>query len=115
MIVTRSAGALAVALLLAACGHKQAAVPHNQLTATEPSDSAASSSVYSGTGTVKSITGDRIAIAHGPISGIGWPAMTMTFTAPGGMTDGAGVGSRVDFSFRKNGTDYVLTSLKPRS
>lgn len=106
MILIRSAGALSLALLLAACGQKQAAVPQNQTAATEP---------YSGTGTVKSIAGDRIAIVHGPISGIGWPAMTMTFTAPAGMIDGARVGSRVGFSFRKNGSEYVLTSLKLRS
>lgn len=70
--------------------------------------------VYSGTGTVKSITGDQVAIAHGPIKGAGWPAMTMTFTAPPDIANGAKVGSQVDFSFRQNGSAYVLTSLKPR-
>ena len=73
-----------------------------------------SSQVYSGTGTVQSITGDQVAIAHGPISGIGWPAMTMTFTARSGMANGVKAGDKVDFSFRKNGSAYVLTSVKPK-
>jgi Cu(I)/Ag(I) efflux system protein CusF len=70
--------------------------------------------VYSGTGTVQSISGNQLAIAHGPIAGIGWPAMTMTFTAPPDIATGAKVGAKVDFSFRKNGSAYVLTSVKSR-
>lgn len=70
--------------------------------------------VYSGSGTVKSITDEQVAIAHGPIAGIGWPAMTMTFTAPPNMVGGVKVGDKVDFSFRQNGSAYVLTTVKPQ-
>jgi Cu(I)/Ag(I) efflux system protein CusF len=67
--------------------------------------------IYSGTGTVQSISGIQVAIAHGPISSIGWPAMTMTFTVPPGMAQGVQTGNKVDFSFRHDGSAYVLTSL----
>jgi len=70
--------------------------------------------VYSGVGTIQSIAGDQVAIAHGPIEGIGWPAMTMAFTAPPDLTESAQVGSQVDFSFHKDGSTYVLTSLRKR-
>jgi Cu(I)/Ag(I) efflux system protein CusF len=114
MISIRPAGALALALLLAACGEKQNAAPENRTLATGAPESSASEKVYSGTGTVKSIIGDQIAIAHGPISGIGWPAMTMTFTAPPDIASSAKVGAKVDFSFRQSGSAYVLTSVKPQ-
>ena len=113
MKMFRSAGVPTLALVMAACGGKQNATPVNQATATGAPESAASDKVYSGTGTVKSITGDQIAIAHGPISGIGWPAMTMTFTATPDIAKGVKVGNQVDFSFRQNGSAYVLTSVKP--
>ena len=113
MISIRPAGALALALVLAACGEKQEAAPENRTIATGAPGSTASEKVYSGTGTVKSITGDQVAIAHGPISGIGWPAMTMTFTAPPDIAPSVRIGAKVDFSFRKNGSAYVLTSVKP--
>ena len=114
MISFRPAGAFALALLLAACGEKQNTAPENQTAATGAPALAAADQLYSGTGTVKSITGEQVAIAHGPITGIGWPAMTMTFSAPPNMVGGVKVGDKVDFSFRKNGSVYVLTSVKPQ-
>lgn len=106
-------GVLALSLLVAACGEKQRA-PENREAATSSSQSATANQVYSGSGTVQSISGDQVAIAHGPIAGIGWPAMTMTFTAPPDMARGVKVGDKVDFSFRQNGSAHVLTSVKPR-
>lgn len=112
MISFRPAGALALALLLVACGEKQNTAPENRAAATGAPAPAATDKVYSGAGTVKSITGNQMAIAHGPIAGIGWPAMTMTFTAPPNLVGGVKVGDKVDFSFRQNGSAYVLTSVK---
>jgi Cu(I)/Ag(I) efflux system membrane fusion protein len=66
---------------------------------------------YSGAGKVTKIAGDQVSIAHGPIPGIGWPAMTMTFTAPGNMAQGVKTGDAVAFQFRKDGAAYALTSL----
>lgn len=114
MISIRPTGAIALALLLAACGEKQNAAPQDRTSATGTPETAGSERVYSGTGRVQSIKGDQVAIAHGPIQGIGWPAMTMTFTAPPDIAAGVKVGAQVGFSFRKNGSAYVLTSVRPR-
>ena len=113
MNATRYAGALALALLLAACSKEQAVAPETQDDARGSTTSNAVAEVYSGTGTIQSISGDKVAIAHGPIEGIGWPAMTMTFTAPSGVAEGVKPGSKVDFSFRQDGSAFVLTSLRP--
>ena len=113
MNAIRSAGALALALLLAACGEKQNATPEvANVAGGQTSD--ATAEVYSGTGTIESVAGNKVTIAHGPIEGIGWPAMTMTFTAPPSLAEGIKVGSQVDFSFRQDGGSYVLTLLRPR-
>ena len=112
MYAIRSVGALALALLVAACGDKQSPAPENQQTMSGSLAEQHANSVYAGSGTVRSITGDRVAIAHGPIAGIGWPAMTMTFTAPPNMASGVKVGDKVEFSFRQNSSAYVLTSVK---
>jgi Cu/Ag efflux protein CusF len=94
------------ALALAACGQQQ----KSQTEANAPA--AEASQTYSGTGAITAIAGDQVSIRHGPIAGIGWPAMTMTFTAPPDVRQGANVGDEVDFSFRKNGSAYRLTSLR---
>ena len=111
MTIKQFAGAGALTLLVAACGQQQKAGFENQAADAGASVPAANQ-IYSGSGTVQSVSGDRIAIAHGPISGIGWPAMTMTFTAPPGMANGIQAGRKVDFSFRRQGGAYVLTSVK---
>lgn len=114
MMMIRFAGAIALALLAAGCGEKQGTAPEKREPASAAPAPSVPARVYSGSGTVQSLTGDRIAIAHGPIAGIGWPAMTMTFTAPPGMASGVKAGDQVGFSFRKDGSAYVLTSLKRR-
>ena len=114
MRMIRSTGVLALALAAAACGEKQNVAPENRSAVSVAPEPAVARQVYSGTGVVKSITGDQVAIEHGPIAGIGWPAMTMTFTAPTNTAGKLKVGDKVDFSFRQNGSAYVLTSVKPR-
>ena len=93
------------ALALAGCGQKQ----HSQKQVSAPADEAAQT--YSGAGKVTAIATDQVSIAHGPIEGIGWPAMTMTFTAPGTMSALVKPGDQVSFAFRKDGSAYVLTGL----
>ena len=104
---------MALALLLVACGEKQNPALDGGNASGGPTTVAATK-VYSGTGTVQSISGDNVTIAHGPIEGIGWPAMTMTFTASPGLAEDLQAGRQVDFSFRQDGGTYVLTSLRPR-
>ena len=115
MRMIQTVGALTLALVVAACGGNQSTATQNQAVASGASEAAAGPiEVYSGTGTVQSINGDQVAIAHGPIRAVGWPAMTMTFTAPPDIAPNAKVGAKVDFSFSKQGSAYVLTSVKSR-
>lgn len=101
------AGAFALSFAVAACGGAQ----NNQ---GMPANTAANAgqTAYSAAGNVTAIAGDRVTISHGPVEGLGWPAMTMTFRAGDpAMLRGIAVGDRVTFQFRQNGNDYPLTSL----
>ena len=109
------AGALALPFFLAACGGAGTSTQNGQ-TAGAPAPAAnaanATRTVYSASGSVTAITSDRVTISHGPVEGLGWPAMTMTFQAgEPAMLRGISVGDRVSFQFRQNGTDYPLTAI----
>lgn len=94
--------AAALPLAIGGCGETQT---------TQPNISA-NSQVYAGTGSVTGLAGDRVTISHGPIEGLGWPAMTMAFQAPSTeMTQDIAEGDRVSFQFREDGGSYVLTSI----
>ena len=101
--IVATAGA---ALALAGCGQQQ----KSQTPANAPA--AETAQTYRGQAKVTAVAGDQVTIAHGPIAGIGWPAMTMTFTAPAGMSNGVRSGDQVSFAFRQQGSAYVLTSLQ---
>jgi Cu(I)/Ag(I) efflux system protein CusF len=107
---SRTVLVIAAAAAVAACGKTQQ--PANQTAATNRTDASAQEQTYSGTGTIQAVAGDQVTIKHGPIAGIGWPAMTMTFTVPADLASEANPGIEVDFSFRKNGSAYQLTSLR---
>lgn len=97
---------------LAACGDRQAPVQANDNVSAPAPGAAGPSQAYSATGNVTAIAGDRVTISHGPVEGLGWPAMTMTFRAGDpALLQGISVGDRVTFQFRQNGTDYPLTAL----
>lgn len=101
------ASAVALSLAVAACGGGQ----NNQGT---PANTAANASqtAYSAAGNITTIAGDRVTISHGPVEGLGWPAMTMTFRAGNpAMLNGLSVGDRVAFQFRQNGNEYPLTAI----
>lgn len=112
MKISRFAGAAALALSLAACGDNQAAAPDQR----EPSGTAApagAADIYSATGDVTKVSGKQVTISHGPVEGIGWPAMTMAFQAPSPeLLQGLNVGDPVDFQFRQAGEQYQLASIK---
>jgi len=111
MTAIRSAGALALALLLAACG-EQALTSENRENARGGPEANTTADVYSGTGTVQSIAGDQVTISHGPVEGLGWPAMTMSFKAASAeILSGVGVGDQISFSFTADGSAYTLTWL----
>ena len=101
------AGAVALSLAVAACGSAQ----NNQGT---PTDTAADAGqrAYSAAGNITAIDGDRVTISHGPVEGLGWPAMTMTFRAASlQMIAGLRVGDSVAFRFRPGEGEYALTNI----
>lgn len=65
-------------------------------------DSAAAGQAGSGEGSVTEINEveGKITIDHGPIAAVGWPAMTMAFSADEDSMDKVAVGDRVTFEFQ---------------
>jgi len=105
--------ATAVAVLaLTACGQAQEST--REASTQSGVESRDAGQTYTGAGKATAIAGDRVSIEHGPIEGIGWPAMTMSFTAPAGVVEGVEAGSDVAFAFKQQGSAYVLTSLQKR-
>ena len=108
----QSGGALALPLLIAACGQTPEAATENRQGPQAGSTPSQARKVHSAAGEVTAIEGDQVTISHGPVESLGWPAMTMTFRA--GSPDMVGkvsVGDRVSFSFRQDDGSYALTSL----
>lgn len=67
---------------------------------------------YSGNGDITEISGNKVTISHGPIEGIGWPAMTMAFSVSSpDVLRGLSIGDPVKFQFQKAGSSYVITSI----
>ena len=100
---------LAVAAL-GACG--QSREPAAETNASSASQRPEKTQTYSGTGTVTAVAGDQVTIDHGPVEEIGWPAMTMAFSAGSpDMVSGVSSGDRVSFEFQQDDGRYTLTSL----
>jgi Cu(I)/Ag(I) efflux system protein CusF len=71
--------------------------------------------LHKGTAVVKKVdrAAGRVSLAHDPIKSMDWPAMTMTFTVKDkALLDKLAPGSKVEFEFLHQGTDYVITSVK---
>lgn len=116
---------LGLTALLAACGEKAAT------NATAATNSAASSANMSGdmsgiamsagtvvkkgkgAGTVTAIdkAAGKITLAHGPIPEVGWPAMTMAFTASPALLDNVAVGDEVAFDLTLKGNAGEITAI----
>jgi Cu(I)/Ag(I) efflux system protein CusF len=76
------------------------------------------SAVKTGTasGIVKAIDpkAGTVTLQHGPIPGVGWPAMTMVFKATKpAMLKGVKVGQTVDFAVRTPPTGPEVTAIRP--
>ncbi len=112
MKISRFAGAAALALSLAACGDNQAPASDERESSAETAAPAAAGESYSAAGEVTQVTGNEVTISHGPVEGIGWPAMMMAFRAGSPeMIKGIAAGDRVAFAFREDQGAFVLTSL----
>jgi Cu(I)/Ag(I) efflux system membrane fusion protein len=115
--------AAVLALALAGCDQQQqgAAPPASSAPASGATPGmpmpgqAGQGQVYTTTGQVTEVAADAVTISHQPVPALNWPAMTMTFKAPdAGMVTGLRNGSAVEFSFRQDGSQNVLTEIKPR-
>jgi Cu/Ag efflux protein CusF len=107
--------AAALSLALAACGGASPPASDHQDAAGAASATGEVKSPLSGEGTVTAITETEVAIAHGPIQALGWPAMTMRFRIePAQPPEGIRVGDPVAFQFRERNGGYSLTSISRR-
>ena len=101
---------LALSLAAAACGGSGTNAQNKQ--SGSATDATANAAAYSAAGTVTTITGDQVSISHGPVEGLGWPAMTMTFRAQSPQQlQGISAGDRVAFQFRESAGSHLLTSI----
>ncbi|SFB13571.1 Cu(I)/Ag(I) efflux system protein CusF [Collimonas sp. OK607] len=79
------------------------------------SSAAAKVATHQATGVVKAVdmTTGTVTLAHGPVKSLNWPAMTMTFVVKDKMFfDKLAVDKKVTIDFAKQGTDYVVSSVK---
>ena len=96
-----AAGSIVLAIALSGCNPAESPA------------AAEAGGTYSATGEVTDVSDGSVTINHQPVPALGWPAMTMTFKAPdSAMTAGLQTGAHVEFSFRPEGADNVLTEVK---
>jgi len=107
------------ALTLVACG-QPADAPEEPAESASMDDMAMADAgtnadaVHSTTGTVQSVSGTTVTLAHEPVTTLDWPSMTMGFEAEdASMARGLKPGDRVAFSFRQADGKYVLTRIDP--
>ncbi|RJG03496.1 copper-binding protein [Noviherbaspirillum sedimenti] len=70
---------------------------------------------HTATAVVKDIdaANGKVTLAHGPVKSLNWPAMTMGFAVKDkALLDKLAVGKKVKVEFAKEGTDYIVTSVK---
>ena len=78
-------------------------------------DSSAKTTIHKATGTVKAIDTMKgtVTLAHGPVSTLNWPAMTMTCVVKDKMLfNKLAVDKKVSIDFAKQDKDYVVTAVK---
>jgi Cu/Ag efflux protein CusF len=113
-----------LAVALAACGQKTEPAPVEAPAAAPATtgDMAASpmapaeagkSGVGSGVITAVDAAAGSVTIDHGPIPGVGWPAMTMSFKAAPAVVAKAKVGERVQFDVTVRGRESEVTAIRP--
>ena len=55
----------------------------------------------------------RVTIKHDPVPSLNWPGMTMGFAVKDKATlDKLAKGKKIEFEFREEGREYVVTSVK---
>lgn len=114
---------LAAAALLSACGKKADAPIAAETNQAAPAAATngdmgnmampAGTKMGKGTGTVTAIdkSAGKITLNHGPIPEVGWPAMTMAFTASPALLDSVAVGDKVAFDLTLRGNAGEVTAI----
>jgi Cu/Ag efflux protein CusF len=73
----------------------------------------AKGSVHKATGVVTKVDKDKVTIKHEPVLSMNWPSMTMAFKVKDkALMDKLAKDKKVDFEFKQEGRDYVVTSVK---
>lgn len=113
--------ATAMTFGLAACGQPQETPAANEAAsagaadmATMPMTSDDAARTGTGTGTVTAVdaAAGAVTIEHGPIPGVGWPAMTMRFTASPAVVEAASPGDRVEFDVSVRDGVNEITAIR---
>jgi Cu(I)/Ag(I) efflux system protein CusF len=76
---------------------------------------AAKATSYQATGVVKAVdpAGGTVTIAHGPVEGLQWPAMTMRFAVKDkALFDKLAVDKTVSVDFAKEGGKYLIKTVR---
>ena len=84
--------------------------------ATMPMTADAGAQTGTGTGVITAVDPDAgtITVEHGPIPGVGWPAMTMRFTASPAVLEAASTGQRIEFDVSVRDSGNEITAIRPR-
>jgi len=65
------------------------------------------------TGVVTKVDKDKVTIKHEPVQSMNWPSMSMAFTVKDkALMQKLAKNKKVDFEFKQEGKDYVVTSVK---
>jgi Cu(I)/Ag(I) efflux system periplasmic protein CusF len=100
-------------LLLAGCdAAPQASAPATPAPA--PAPATARHATASGVVQAVDAAAKTVSIAHGPVEALGWPAMTMTFQAPGVDLAAIRPGDAVAFEFTSTGMDGTIVAIARR-
>jgi len=93
----------------------QGVMARADLPAAVPATAQAAATVeYTASGVVVEMDKDGITLDHGPVPALKWPAMTMPFQwAQPALAQGLKVGQRVEFSFRQQGDEHIVTRIQP--
>ncbi len=114
-----------LAISLAACGQKTEPAPveapaapasattGDMAATTMAPAEAGKSGVGSGVITAIDAAAGAVTIDHGPIPGVGWPAMTMSFKAAQAVVAKAKVGERIQFDVMVRGRESEVTAIRP--
>lgn len=106
-----------IALLLLAALPLQAAEMKDTPAMKPGASKTTAEKAHKGSGTVKGVDAKagKISLAHGPIAGLKWPAMTMDFQVRDkAVLKGVAPGQIVDFDITQTGqSQFVITRIAP--